>query len=111
MLGELLWETSNIAFDTGSQLYVNPNDGTVYGTTPPVGGWPIGFTDSTGVTVPAVSGNTTATPVVDVPTYSGTADSSVVTTAVPWYSATTFGINNGVLVGIVVVGFFILRGK
>ena len=42
-LGDLLWESATIAFDSVSGKFINPQDGTVYGTEPPAGGWPISW--------------------------------------------------------------------
>lgn len=48
-LGDLLYESADIAFDTASHLFVNPKAGTTYGPNPPAGGWPISwYQDSSG---------------------------------------------------------------
>lgn len=57
-LGDLLYETAAIAFDTSTGLFKNPQTGTTYGPNPPTGGWPISwYQDSAGnVQVPTGSG-------------------------------------------------------
>lgn len=48
-IGDLLYETSQIAFDTATGLFVNPQTKTTYGSTPPAGGWPVSwYQDSSG---------------------------------------------------------------
>ena len=40
-VGDILYESATIAYDTGQQAYINPQTGQVYGPTPPTGGWAI----------------------------------------------------------------------
>jgi hypothetical protein len=48
-LGELLYESDVIAFDTVSHLFTNPKAGTTYGPNVPAGGWAIPwYQDSAG---------------------------------------------------------------
>lgn len=55
-LGDLLYESGSIAFDTVSKLFVNPQTGTTYGPTPPAGGWPISWYESSSGQVVAPTG-------------------------------------------------------
>ncbi len=58
MIGDLLYETADIAFDTATGRFRNPKTGADLGTNVPAGGWPISWYQAAGggVVVPVGSG-------------------------------------------------------
>jgi hypothetical protein len=113
-MGELLYETSDIAYDTVTKQYLNPKTNSIYGDSPPVGGWAITWYQGADKVPVVVSGNQTvaqiqsqlATPVVT------SVGNPVPQGSVSWVDGTTFGVNNMLLVGgVVVIGLFMMNKR
>lgn len=56
-LGDTLYESATIAYDTGRGIYFNPTTNVDYGPMPPTGGWAINWYGTPGnITVPVGQG-------------------------------------------------------
>lgn len=109
-LGELLYETADIAYDTVSKNYVNPKDNSVYGVNPPASGWAINWYMDTKTSKPiVVSGTQTAEQITQqLANVTTTSDSMMPS----FWKGKTFGIDNTLLVvGVVGVGAMLFLGK
>ncbi len=113
-LGELLYESADIAYDTVSKNYINPKDNSIYGTQPPTGGWAVNWYMGSDNTPVVVSGNQTVAQITQqLASQNVVASTNETAAPVSFWSGQTFGVSNGLLVGGVVVAGLLLmmRGK
>ena len=111
MLGELLYETADIAYDTVAKQYVNPKDNSVYGPNPPAGGWLVSwYADSSTNNTPVIVNQTPQVQSVQQIQQQLAQQQTAVNTTNTTTATTTTGISPLVWVGIGLAAMFLLKG-
>jgi hypothetical protein len=115
-MGELLYETADIAYDTVTKNYVNPVTNSIYGASPPAGGWGINWYQDpvNGVPITVVGGTQTTGQIAAQLASTQPVNTTGVVAPVAstsFLDGTTFGVSNMLLLGGVVVALFLMSKK